>query len=133
VRFTPILNPLEFQKYVDFNISSTNESPRNKNPTLLRIDNGWDRRLFTNRYDPLFPPLAPKPWFKDLNAIINSYGVKTLLENERIVHEETLFDRLEPFLEGGLRGWWGWMRVGVTRGRMHLFLRWCDQRGMFVE
>jgi hypothetical protein len=48
-------------------------------------------------------------------------------------NEETLFGIFERSLEEVLRGFMRWRRVVVTRHRLRLWLRWCDQRRVFVE
>jgi hypothetical protein len=59
--------------------------------------------------------------------------VKRLIEEEPIMTEGRLFELLLPFFETGLRGFFGWRKVIVTRHRFHLFLRWCDQNGEYVR
>jgi hypothetical protein len=109
--------------------------PPSGSPLLLRIDNGWDLTT-SRRFSPLFDDkfLLPKPWFKDLDRIRDhNEKIKRRLEKAHLRHEETLFGILEPFLEGGVGGFLGWRRLVVTSERVGLWLRWCDQRGVFVE
>jgi hypothetical protein len=110
---------------------SINEYTALGKPLLLRIDNGWDMPTLCSRFDPLIT--NPTPWFKDIQEIQNGAGVQRILKDSRIVHEETLFQIFQPFFEDGLRGFFGWRKVIVTRHRFHLWLRWSDQRRVFVE
>jgi hypothetical protein len=108
------------------NLSSSNEVTEGGIPILIRIDNGWSID-HGGRYGELFK--TPLPWFKDLRDTILRSDVRKLIEETSVRTEGGLFQLLEPFFATGLRGFFGWRKVVVTRHRFHLFLRWWGQKG----
>ena len=102
---------------------STNETTEAGTPILFRIDNGWDSPRYT-RYDPVIK--NPAPWFKHPRSLTRNPKVIVSLKAERygdkkVLREEMLYEMLEPYFEGYVRGFWGWRKVVVTRHRWHLF------------